>query len=174
LDFLILPLIARKLIADFTSSLIGRDSFLLPVLLIALPLEMARIVIGIAVTMALTPLVLLIHAIKIAVLNPERHLGSSNQRKIEHLNLNVPEQFICPLSLVIMTNPVFVIAHPEQRFERSWIEMSLRQDPCNPLTREPLNLDGIQDDIHIKQQINVYIQEQLDNANAPSSAVMRV
>lgn len=65
LDFLIIPLFARKLIRDI--ELPGREDKMLQnilALIVALPLEMIRFSVGIALTLALAPVVALVHLIK--------------------------------------------------------------------------------------------------------------
>lgn len=64
LDFLILPLLARKLIADTLEP--DHTSRLLNILAwtVALPIEIARISAGLALTVLLAPIVALVHAIK--------------------------------------------------------------------------------------------------------------
>ena len=184
LDILIFPLIARKLIADahLPENRYNPFSRMLAVV-VGLPLEITRLLLGITLTIVVSPLVLYIHVMKLSCgFEPMRAhripvdlppvsvpRAGANSERIKHLDaLDIPNEYICPISFDIMTDPVFVTAHPEQRFERSYIEQSLRLKPENPLTREPLSLDGIQADVTMKNEIEQYIQEQLQHA--PSQA----
>jgi hypothetical protein len=96
--------------------------------------------------------------------------AGENAEKLSGLELNIPDEFICPLSFQIMTNPVYVNAHPGQRFERSWIEYHLREHNDNPLNREPLSLSELSDDTTLKNQIDAYVEEQLAHASTPAMA----
>lgn len=79
LDFLILPLIARKLIAD-TYVEERKDSFITNALAwaIAVPIEAARFGTGISITLLLSPVVIITHLIK-ACLCPTRRLKDSTR-----------------------------------------------------------------------------------------------
>ena len=202
LDFLIFPLIARKLIADaFLPENRNNGFSKLLAAVVGLPFEIIRLLIGIILTIVLSPFVLLIHAIKIWNTSPEARqemarindilppihfvprqpenlppipqlVSGANHNRISHLTLDIPPQFVCPLSLEIMTDPVFVMAHPEHRFERSWIQAHLSQVQNNPLNRDFLNLEGIQEDVTIRNQIEQYIEEQLQNAPSQTANMM--
>ncbi len=71
LDFLILPLLARKLIAD--TFLPERTNILMNALAwtVALPIEIARFSAGIALTLLLAPVVAVVHLIKACIPNEE-------------------------------------------------------------------------------------------------------
>jgi hypothetical protein len=102
---------------------------------------------------------------------PARPGVGENAEKLSGLELNIPDEFICPLSFQIMTNPVYVNAHPGQRFERSWIEYHLSQHNNNPLNREPLSLSELSDDTALKNQIDAYVEEQLQHVATPAMTI---
>lgn len=177
LDFLIFPLIARKLIADHWLPENWNNIFLkLLVWVIGFPIETIRVLTGIVLTIVLSPFVLLIHSIKIWNTSGEARLQmiriddapelgpGKNHDRIEHLNLDIPTQFRCAISLEIMTDPVFVINQPEHRFERSYIVKHLKKNQYNPLNRDDLSLEDLQEDVTVRNQIEQYIEEQLKNA----------
>jgi hypothetical protein len=179
LDFLILPLIARKLLHNQS-----RLSLVLPLCFLV---EIPRLFIGLILTTALVPVVLLIHAIKLWFITPipapalapdlpappapDLPAPGINAEKLSGLELNIPYEFRCPLSCEIMTNPVYVNAYPEHRFERDWIERHLRQKNFNPLNKSPLSLSELSDDTALKNQIDAYVEEQLQHVAMPAITI---
>lgn len=86
-----------------------------------------------------------------------------NEKRIAHLeHLKIPDDMKCLLSGQIMTHPVRVKNHIAHRFERDWIFLHLQREGTNPVNREPLDYDGIEDDLEIKEKIEQFIIEQLD------------
>lgn len=77
----------------------------------------------------------------------------------------IREEFICPLSRMIMDDPVYVRQHPEHRFERAWILAHLENHANNPLTRERLTpVDLIADD-EMRTRIEAFVA---NPSNEPS------
>ncbi len=79
----------------------------------------------------------------------------------------IPPEYICPLSLQIMSDPVKVQQHPMQRFERAWIQAHLQRRADNPLNRERLVLSDLLDDNKLKTEIDEFVALIL-NINKPS------
>lgn len=197
LDFLIFPLIARKLIANYFLPE-NKDNYFLKfvTIFIGFPLELSRILLSVGLMIAITPVVALIHWIKIGFSSSEernriRQVNESlsitrfmpqapnlppipeikpgaNYEKIKDLDLEIPDEYLCPLSLEIMTDPVYVENYPMHKFERAWIEGHLTQHAFNPLNRQPLALADLKPDTILRKRIDDYAEEQLQNKNQVS------
>ncbi|PJD95450.1 MAG: hypothetical protein CK426_04345 [Legionella sp.] len=93
--------------------------------------------------------------------NPQEGI---NNFKLEEINYqgSIPENYRCPLSYCIMSNPVFVASHPNQRYERSWIVHHIAKSHNNPLTREPLNVSQLVEDSQLKEEIDAFVEMQIN------------
>lgn len=67
---------------------------------------------------------------------------------------NVPEAYICPISLDIMTHPL--VSRSGHRFERSAIQAWLAKAGVNPLTRQPMGLRDLIPDYHLEDEIRFW------------------
>lgn len=87
----------------------------------------------------------------------------ANAEKISELGISdeaIPEEFICPLSLSIMTDPVRLKDDPSGIvFERAFIEHWIHISHCHPLTRQSIALSNLQPDFELKAQIDAYIAD---------------
>jgi hypothetical protein len=63
----------------------------------------------------------------------------------------VPEEFLCPITLSLMTDPV--IGSDGRTYERSAIQQWLRTNPHSPLTREPMNVSSLKTNYALKSAI---------------------
>ncbi len=210
LDYLVLPLLARKLVGDYFLPE-NRNSTAINILrlAIALPLEFARIATGIALTIALTPVVVFAHIIKRflgwpnepgapgaagaaafmaeifsvslareplyqtfiipsvpqALLPVAEITQGANAKLVDACGLtDIPREYECPLSREVMTDPVYVRAHPNQKFERAWIEQALLIKPLNPLNREPLLVSDLVTDTDLKNKIERCLNQMARNS----------
>lgn len=68
----------------------------------------------------------------------------------------VPDQYICPLSQCIMTDPVYD-PQTNTRFERNWILRALDTKLENPCTRTPLEAKDLRPDTALQTEINTFI-----------------
>jgi hypothetical protein len=86
-----------------------------------------------------------------------------NSRKLKEIDYSgsIPEQYICPLTMDIMSEPCYVRQHPNQRFEKSWILTHLQNHDDNPLTREPMTTDDLIDDTLLKSEISEFVEAQI-------------
>lgn len=91
----------------------------------------------------------------------------ANSVKLNKINYNetIPDEYICPLTMTIMTDPVRVKQHPNQRFERTWILAHLKHHTDNPLTREPLNASNLEPDSALKTEIDAFVEDAVTSHN---------
>ena len=155
LDFSILPLISRRLLAvpPLPSSVIC--------IVFGAAIELCRSLVSLALLICLSPIVLLIHLIKRHCGFPLYPTNTTNHDRISHLNLDIPDEYLCPISGIIMTDPACVVNQPEQRFERLAITTWLRDNSTNPMNRSVLNLDDLQTDTDMSNRIEAYITARL-------------
>ena len=66
----------------------------------------------------------------------------------------VPPEFICPLSLDIMTDPVTTPSGIS--YERAMIVEALRRDGRDPSTRQPCDASSLRPNLALRQTIEVY------------------
>jgi len=91
----------------------------------------------------------------------------SNSKKIEELELIVPHEYSCPLSLSIMTNPVYILADETgQRFERSWISRWLTEKGEHPSTRIKFKPEDLTSDESLKETINSFVESSLTTTSS--------
>lgn len=91
-------------------------------------------------------------------LTSEKNAG--RMENIENFSpTEIPDHYKCPLSLTIMTDPVYLPGDTtQQRFERSWITAWLNQKGTHPTTRERFQSNVLVSDAELKQEINEFIQ----------------
>lgn len=88
----------------------------------------------------------------------------SNAEKLEEIpNFSMEsilEKYICPISLSIMTDPVYILGDNKttQRFERRLIAQWLREHGTHPTTRDPFSEDALQSDDILRNNINKFVQ----------------
>ena len=68
---------------------------------------------------------------------------------------NIPEEFICPITLAIMKDPV--IMPDSQTYEREAIAKYLKQSPLSPLTRKHINIKDAIPNYALKSMIEKYL-----------------
>ncbi len=92
-----------------------------------------------------------------------------NRQKLKEIDYSgsIPKDYQCPLSMEIMTEPVYVRQHPNQRFEKSWILAHLQNRHDNPLTREHMTEADLIDDTALKSEINAFVEAQLNTKPQP-------
>lgn len=80
-------------------------------------------------------------------------------------DVDIPEEFICPLSQAIMTDPVF---DPESgnRFERAWILAEIQRTGKNPCNRQDLSKESLKPDSKLQEEINQFLITH-EQANKP-------
>ena len=68
---------------------------------------------------------------------------------------NIPKEFICPITLEIMKDPV--IMPDGQTYERKAIENALKASPLSPITRKPLNMKDATPNYALKSMIEKFL-----------------
>lgn len=87
----------------------------------------------------------------------------TNAEKIRELGIpheEIPKEYICPLSLSIMTHPVRLNGDKTGTvFERAWIEYWIQNNraPAHPLTRQPIVISDIEPDNELEAQIEAFL-----------------
>lgn len=69
----------------------------------------------------------------------------------------VPNEFLCPITLDIMRNPV--ICEDGISYERKFIIDWIKKSKTSPITREPLSIEKIYPNEPLKNSIKVWILE---------------
>ena len=69
----------------------------------------------------------------------------------------VPKEFLCPINLTIMKDPV--IMSDGQTYEREAIEKHLKISPLSPITKKPLNMKDAKTNYALKSMIEKYLNK---------------
>ena len=69
----------------------------------------------------------------------------------------VPKEFLCPINLTIMKDPV--IMSDGQTYEREAIEKALKISPFSPITKKPLNMKDATTNYALKSMIEKYLNK---------------
>lgn len=79
--------------------------------------------------------------------------------KIADLNISIPDEYKCPLSQCIISDPVYLLGDTtKQPFERSWITTWLITNHTHPITRKSFGVDCIQPHDALKISIDAFMQ----------------
>jgi len=91
--------------------------------------------------------------------------SSSQQAEEDELLADAPEEFLCPIMSVLMTEPVLL---PSSRkiVDRSTISRHLLSDQSDPFNRSPLSMDQVRVEEELKQRIQDWIKQQRDRKAA--------
>lgn len=73
---------------------------------------------------------------------------------IIHIMASVPEEFLCPITLNIMKDPV--VGSDGHTYERSAITQWLQKNPNSPLTRAPMTAASLKPNRALKNAIERY------------------
>ena len=85
--------------------------------------------------------------------------------------MTTPEEYLCPITLVIMTDPV--IGSDGRSYERAAITQWLRSNPHSPLTREPMTLSSLKTNYALKSAIERYQKESRTGAPKGQKPVVK-
>ena len=80
----------------------------------------------------------------------------------------IPKEFICPINLTIMKDPV--IMPDGQTYERKAIKKSLEISPLSPITKKPMSMKDATPNYALKSMIDKYLnteENQLKNIENP-------
>jgi hypothetical protein len=64
---------------------------------------------------------------------------------------SVPEEFLCPITLVVMTDPV--MGSDGRTYERAAIVRWLQTNPFSPLTRQPMTIQSLKPNYALRSAI---------------------
>ena len=73
----------------------------------------------------------------------------------------IPSNYVCPLSLDIMNDPVYAPGF-SYAFEKAWIEESLKIKQENPFTRAPLTVEELIPAPDLKGEIEAFVNSKVD------------
>ncbi len=76
----------------------------------------------------------------------------------------VPQDFICPITLLPMKDPV--IAQDGHTYEREAIIHWLQTNPNSPLTRQPMRIDALKPNTKLKQAIEKFHKKEKKDSYA--------
>lgn len=82
-----------------------------------------------------------------------------SDQKILDLDVDAPPEFLCPITMSIMKDPV--IMPDGQTYEREAIQKALEVNPISPLTRQPMSIKDAKVNYALKSLIDKYIQDHL-------------
>jgi len=69
----------------------------------------------------------------------------------------IPQEFLCPINLTIMKDPVLM---PDgQTYERKAIEKALKISPLSPITKKPLNIKDATTNYALKSMIEKFLEK---------------
>ena len=75
----------------------------------------------------------------------------------EELLADCPEEFLCPIMSVIMTDPV-LLPSSKQTVDRSTIARHLLSDQSDPFNRSPLTMDMLETDEELKEKVRLWME----------------
>ncbi len=84
-----------------------------------------------------------------------------NAEKLSGIEIEIPDEYCCPLSLSVMSDPVYFPGDPtEKRFERSWITKWLNENRgIHPFTRAVVAASTLQADTKLKAEIDDFVEK---------------
>ncbi|XP_036321060.1 ubiquitin conjugation factor E4 A [Rhagoletis pomonella] len=89
-------------------------------------------------------------------------------REEQEFLADAPEEFLDPIMSTLMTDPV-ILPSSKVTVDRSTIARHLLSDQTDPFNRAPLTMDKVQPNNELKQEIEMWIAEKRNSANAPKS-----
>lgn len=105
---------------------------------------------------------------------PQNITPGNNEALLTAINFSgdIPLEYLCPVSLSIMTDPVYdPLDSTKARFERSYIMAALIVKQENPLNRAPLNPAALILDVQLKNEIDNFVQMTINNNPAPTQSM---
>ena len=76
----------------------------------------------------------------------------------EELLADCPDQFLCPIMSVIMTDPV-MLPSSKQVVDRTTIARHLLSDQSDPFNRAPLTMDMLEPQDELRERVRLWIEE---------------
>jgi len=72
---------------------------------------------------------------------------------------DIPDEFNCPISCCIMTNPVYSKNNPNSKFNFEHIKKWLENNKTDPLSRQPLKIEDLVPDEELSRKISAWLEE---------------
>jgi len=82
--------------------------------------------------------------------------ASSQHREEEELLAGAPEEFLCPIMSILMTDPVR-LPSSKQIVDRSTIARHLLSDQSDPFNRAPLTMDQVEPETDLRQRVDKWM-----------------
>ena len=76
----------------------------------------------------------------------------------EELLADCPDQFLCPIMSVVMTDPV-MLPSSRQVVDRTTIARHLLSDQSDPFNRAPLTMDMLEPQDELRERVRLWIEE---------------
>ena len=76
----------------------------------------------------------------------------------EELLVDCPDQFLCPIMSVVMTDPV-MLPSSKQIVDRTTIARHLLSDQSDPFNRAPLTMDMLEPQDELRERVRLWIEE---------------
>lgn len=96
------------------------------------------------------------------------NIENNAEKSVKLGGVQIPDEFICPITFDVMTDPVANI-HSQHRFERTAILEWLQQKATNPSTTLPLCSDDLRRDFKLKRKIDNFIEHGCQNKTSQLS-----
>jgi hypothetical protein len=71
---------------------------------------------------------------------------------------DIPDNFLCPLTLRIMTDPVSHIDEPRFVYDHPFIDLWVKSNLTSPMTRKPLSSNGFRPNTRLFSQIIAFVE----------------
>jgi hypothetical protein len=89
-----------------------------------------------------------------------------NHNRLADINVNIPSEYCCPISLCIMTEPVYIDGDlTRQHFERVCLVQWLNSNSTHPLTRLYCEQGQLILNSDLQYAINVFVDDTLANVD---------
>jgi len=82
--------------------------------------------------------------------------ASSQHREEEELLSGAPDEFLCPIMSILMTDPVR-LPSSKQVVDRSTIARHLLSDQSDPFNRAPLTMDQVESETDLRQRVEEWM-----------------
>jgi len=89
--------------------------------------------------------------------------ASSAHLEEEELFQDAPEEFLCPIMSILMTDPV-KLPSSKLTVDRSTIARHLLSDQSDPFNRAPLTMDQVEPDTELRDRIHVWMKRRKEDA----------
>merc|ERR1719410_1743215 len=87
--------------------------------------------------------------------------ASSQHREEEELLSGAPDEFLCPIMSILMTDPVR-LPSSKQVVDRSTIARHLLSDQSDPFNRAPLTMDQVEPQTDLKQRVEEWMASRMN------------